>query len=521
MKFKAFISCLTVLGFFFAVSSLNGQDNSARTGQGWDIPATAKTIASWTGEQVFSDRKEIRARILSTKEDGCFIDAGSGGGVTVGQNFEVYEIPRDNSGEKVIGIVQVKWTRDDYSFCEPRGGLSMEDVTVQYFVRTSRAKPNLWVKSETSSGTVGPEFESLIRAVQNNLGASKNVNLITSEGDRSDFKLVLAPDPSGYSVRASIVAPDATITGSIVVNLLTGERITGRFRLDPSYIAKTASPFEHFLAPPGRRAVRIASGDIIPGSGDELAVLDGSDLWVYDLSGSQAKLLSSLSVSIPPADIRHRSDSGSLELIDLDGDGQVEVCIAPPGGSRGEIRTPKNDDWVLLAYLPYPARASATSIGGVLVAPFLSGVPAFDPQRIQWSFPLSENDPIPFNAGFAPVSVDMLPAATGEIPSVIALDIDGILHKILPNGTSTTFGGTWGDMVRVAESGDGPVIIVSSNDFFGDSLILLDPSSGKEFARFPSPGGPIIDIALGDIDRDANTEILVAVLDSDGIKIYF
>ena len=508
-------------GFFFAALSLSGQDNSARISQSWNISATAKTIASWAGEQVFTERKEIRARILSTKEDGCFIDAGSSAGVAVGQNFEVYEIPRDNSAEKVIGIVQVKWTRDDYSFCEPRGGLSMKDVTVQYFVRTSSAKPNIWVKTEMPSGESGPEFDNLVGNVRNNLGANKNVNVISGEGDSTDFKLVLATDPSGYSVRASIVAPDGTIAGSIVVNPLTGERITGKFRLDPSYLAKTATPFEHFLAPPGRRAVRIASGDIVPGSGDELAVLDGSDLWVYDLSGPQAKLLSSLSVSIPPSDVRHRSDSGSLELIDLDGDGQVEACIAPPGGSRGEIWNPENDEWVLLGYLPFPARTSASSIGAVLVAPYLTGIPAFDPAGLQWFFPLSENKPISFNAGFAPVSADVLPAATGEIPSVIALDIGGVMHKILPNGSSSAYDGIWGDIVRVANSANGAVIIVSSSEFIGDSVTLLDPSSGKELARYASPGGPIIDIALGDIDRDASTEILTAVLDSDGIKIYF
>jgi len=254
---------------------------------------------------------------------------------------------------------------------------------------------------------------------------------------------------------------------------------------------------------------------------DELAVLDGSNLWVYDLSRTEPQLLNSLTVSIPPGPVRHRDDGGSIQLIDINGDSLSEFCISPPGGIRGEIWGLQGDDWVLNEYLSYPPRAVDDIQGGVLVAPYTINSFALDPGQLKWEYPMSERESSRLSLNFSPVDIAVLPETRSGAPSLAALDTEGVL-RLLPNsGGVEILNGKWGDQMAVGVHRNSPIGILASPSITSDTLTLLDLYSGTVLWTFPVPGGPIIDIALGDIDRDGKSEIIVAVLEEEGVKIYY
>jgi hypothetical protein len=254
---------------------------------------------------------------------------------------------------------------------------------------------------------------------------------------------------------------------------------------------------------------------------DELAVLDGSNLWIYDLSRAEPQLLNSLTVAIPPGPVRHRDDGGSIQLIDINGDSLAEFCIAPPGGVRGEIWGLQGDDWVLYEYLSDPPRAVDDVQGGVLVAPYMVNRFALDSSQLVWEYPMSERESSSLSLNFSPVDIAVLPETRSGPPSLAALDTGGVL-RLLPNsGGAETLEGIWGDRMEIAVHRNSPVGILTSPSITSDTLTLLDLYSGTIFSTFPVNGGPIIDLALGDIDSDGKSEIIVAVLEQEGVKIYY
>jgi hypothetical protein len=495
----------------------------------WDISSTASALTEWASQSILAERLDISARILAVRQDGCYIDAGSQDGVTVGMIFEVYRVLQVGGPEEVAGEVQVAWTREDYSFAEPRGGLSLDQVSTLHFARLVNKAPAVAIIADTTEGAGGPDLDRLLQAVYGLLGVRGGVRPVLGEPGEPAWRLVIAPDAEGFTLRVSLARPGGEVSGTIALDPLTGERIQVRGWLDPSYLAGTHTPFEHFMAPPGRRSASIACGDVVPGTSklrletphEELAVMDGSDLWIYDLSMAEPRLVSSLSVSIPPGPVRHRDDGGALELVDLDGDGLAEICLAPPGAARGEAWELEGDNWVLLEYLPNPPRASDSRVGAVIVGPYLVDSPALDPSLLQWVFPLSERAPEAFAPGFALTDIAILPGSGGRLPEVVAVDTDGTLRIVSPPSDVRALDGVWGSCVAVAMSRNSPLVLATAPTLSSDVLSILDPYSEDVLAEFPCPGGPIIDIALGDIDGDGRTEILVAVLEEEGMRIYY
>jgi hypothetical protein len=488
--------------------------------KGWNFSATASTLAQWVAGILFAENLNIQAIVLSVREDGVFIDAGSVDGVTVGQVYEIYRAAHDTSPEEVAGRVQVAWVREDYCFANPVGQIDLSRVSTLHFARLIHVPPALTIVSDTSLGGDAAQLDQLIDATGAILIA-RTVKL-TGVGSREpSWRLVLTPDKEGQSVGASLTSPGGDIAGTIVVDPATGRRLANEAWLDPSYLSGTASPFERFLAPPGRRSVKIASGDLVPGGADELAVLDGSDLYVYDLSGAEPRLLNSLTVSIPPSPTRFREDAGSLELIDLDGNGVDEVCIAPPGGSRGEVWSYSGDTWVPLGFLPHPARTTAPGSGAVLVGQYLGDFPALDPAGLSWFYPLTQKEPVSLGIGFSPIAVASMPGATAQLPEILAINRSGILYRVSPGIEPLALPGSWGDCVRVAGDSEGAVGLLTKPSINSDVLTLVDPVDGNVLAEFPYPDGPIIDIATGDVDRDGKAEILIAAIHPEGVRIYY
>ncbi len=513
------------LGCLSLIAVSTGAAQSLHTKQAaqkdWDISATASMLAEWTSGSVVAERLDISARVLSVREDGCYIDSGSRDGVTVGQVFQIYRLPYSGGPEEVAGRVQIAWTREDYSFAEPVGSLDLNDVTTLHFARLVNLPPKVALISDTTEGGGGPELDRMLQAVYGLLEVRGAVAPILGETAEAAWRLVLTPDFEGSTLRASLSSPGGETAGTVLLDPYTGQRIEDRTILDPSYIAGTHTPFAHYMAPPGRRAVRIACGNVVAGAGDELAVLDGADVWIYDLSWSEPRLLASLRVSIPPGPVRHRSDTGALELVDLDGDGLDEICLAPPGASRGEVWEFEGDRGMLLESLPYPPRASDSSLRGVVVAPWLIDTAAFDPAHIQWVYPLTENESEYLAIGFPITDLASMPGGKSRLPDLIAAGPDGSITLLPRRAEPETIAGNWGHRIAVASHRSVPVVVATSRSLLADRLTILDPYSRQVLAYFDSPGGPIIDLALGDIDHDSKAEILAAVVDEEGVRIYF
>ncbi len=514
---RVVISVFIVLLPVIFLTPAPGQDQSSHE---WNISATASALVEWITGQIISDHLDISARVLSVRDDGCFIDAGSASGVSVGQVYEIYRSPHNGGTDEIAGEVQIAWTRDDYSFAEPRGGLDISEVTTFHFARLIHI-PHALGLIPRSVGTNEHEMDRLLQAVHAILSIRGSIHPIHGIPYEPAWKLTVTPDSEGLIIEASLSDPGGEIVGSILLDPVTGDRPPAQTMLDPSYLTGAATPFENYIAPPGRRTVKIASGNIVPGSADELAILDGSDLWIYDLSGTEPRLINSLTVSIPPGPVRHREDTGSLELVDPDGNGQMEICIAPPGASRGEIWKLSGDDWILLEYLPYPARAADLHTGGIIIAPWLIDSPALDPSHLQWIFPTAEREPIQINTGFPPVDIIPIPGSQSALPGLLALDNEGTLHLIPYRVQPGTLEGGWGNCMEVVMYSGDPIVLLTSPEFIDDKLTLLDLYSGSILAEFPIANGPIIDITFGDIDRDGKAEILVAVLEEEGVKIYY
>jgi hypothetical protein len=267
--------------------------------------------------------------------------------------------------------------------------------------------------------------------------------------------------------------------------------------------------------------VRIAVGKLVAGSGDELAVLDGSDLYVYEMSGAEPRLLNSFTVSIPPASVRHREDAGSLELIDLDGNGLDEICIAPPGGSRGEVWRLGGAEWAPVGFLPLPARAVAPQSMAVLVGQYLTGLPALDSTSLSWFYPLTQKEPTAVALGFSPIAVAAIPEATTRLPDLLAVNKSGALYRVPAQGPPVSIPGTWGDCIRTGITRSGAVAILTKPSLGSDELTIVDLATESVLATYPYPDGPIIDIAVGDTNRDGKSEIIVAAVHPEGVRIYY
>jgi hypothetical protein len=120
-----------------------------------------------------------------------------------------------------------------------------------------------------------------------------------------------------------------------------------------------------------------------------------------------------------------------------------------------------------------------------------------------------------------PVNIAVIPETRTGPPSLVVLDTEGVLRLLPYSGGSEALSGKWGNAFAVALYRNSPVGILTSRSITSDTLTLLDLYSDTVLAQFPVEGGPVIDIALGDIDRDGESEILVAVLEEDGVKIYY
>ena len=512
--------CFLTAMFILPVSATGTSVLHMQTDNNWDTRKTAAALAGWATDFILADLPDIVTRVLSTSDTGCYLEAGTVDGVNAGQVFEIYRVWHDGAPDEIAGQVQVAWTREDYSFCEPRGNLDLSEVTSFNFARIVHLPPVLALISDTSEGGGGPELDRLLQLTSSLIGQA-SVRTILGEPDENSWRLILTPDLFGLSLRASLINPGGETAAGIMLDPQSGTRISGAARLDPSYLSGNATPYEHNLAPPGRRAVRIASGNIYPGAGDELAVLAGSDLWIYDLSGPEARLLSTLSLTIPPGPVRHREDAGSLELIDLNDDGLMEVCVAPGGAIRGELWQLEGDEWAVLEYLPHPAHAVAASDGAVLVAPWLLTSPALNPRAMSWFYPLSERESESLTFNFSPTGIAVLPTIDRSNPVLLATDSNGSLYRIPIGEPIRQLPGEWGSCIKTGMGQNRPIALVTGPGLLSDSLKIINPIDGQIYGEFPLAAGVIIDIALGDIDRDNLAEIIVATLESEGVRIYF
>jgi len=514
------VSLLFASGQASALTSLQSKQSS---GKDWNISATASALTNWAVSQVLAYYVEISARVVSVAEDGsgCFIDAGQLDGVTVGMVFEIYRTAHGDDPGEIAGTAQIAWVREDYCFAESMGDLDLSRISTLFFARLVDIPPAVALISDTSEGGGGVDLDRLLQAIFGLFSVRRNIRPILGVPSEPAWRLTITPDFEGNTVRATLSEPGGEITGNIVIDPFTGERPPVYPWLDPSYIAGTATPFEHYLAPPGRRSVRITAGNIFPGAADELAILDGSDIWIYDLSRIEPRLLSSFSVSIPPGPVLHREDRGSLEPIDLDENGQMELCVSPPGGIRGEIWQFDGNTWVLHQYLQAPAREVDPRIGAVIIAPYLETVPAFDPAQLMWVFPTTESESSPVGAGWPVTDIAIVPGERTWLPPLVVTDTTGTLWYVDRRLEPRALDGRWGSCLKVAMNPDSPVVLITSVSVSDDILTLLDPYTGLVLAQFSMPDGPIIDLALGDIDHDGKSEILTAVLADEGVRIYF
>ncbi|HDS29772.1 MAG TPA: hypothetical protein ENN67_01885 [Firmicutes bacterium] len=486
----------------------------------WDITRTASTLASWTADFILGELPDISARVMSVRDDGLFLDAGALHGVVPGQVFEIYRVFHDAKPEEIGGQVQVAWTREDYSFCEPRGATDLTGISELYFARIVHLPPAIALIAGASPGAGSREVERVLDQTGSLLSKTR-VHTIYGETHERTWRLILTPDYSGSTINASLSNPAGEITANILIDPRTGLRISGQARLDPAYLNGSKSPFNRYLAPPGRRVVKVATGNIIPGVGDELAVLAGSDLWIYDLSGTEARLVSTLSVQIPPGQVRHREDIGSIVLIDLDDNGVMELCVSPPGGARGEVWRLDGDEWVLLGFLPHPARAVSHRNKSVLVGNYLVDSPAFNAGGLFWTYPLTDRANESATLSFPAADIAVVQSGERERTALVAVDLKGRLYHIVQNETPRQIPGEWGTCVRTAMSSSGPVALVTSPAITRDKLSIINISDGTILREFQLDSGVIIDVALGDLDRDNLSEIIIAALEPEGVRIYY
>jgi hypothetical protein len=155
------------------------------------------------------------------------------------------------------------------------------------------------------------------------------------------------------------------------------------------------------------------------------------------------------------------------------------------------------------------------------VGDYLDDAPALSQGSLQWFFPLSRKESIPCSLGFSPTSVAALPESGAGIPAVLAVDRYGTLHQVPPSGQAGTFDGKWGNCVGIARASSGPVALLTDPTLNADKLTILDIRNRTIVATFPHPEGPIIDIAVGDIDRDGRSEIIIAAIHPEGVRIYY
>lgn len=495
------------------------EQNKGGTGTRWEISGISFSIAQWAAGIMLTKGPEIKSVVLSTRDDGVFLDAGINKDVEVGQVFEIYRASHENKSEEIIGKVKVAWTREDYCFAVPFGQIDLSKVTTVHSARLVFTPPVLQIIPD-SSRSHDSRLNQLIVNITSLL-AAKSIQIANQNSNESVWRMHLALDEYGTILNVSLLSPGSTVASSVMFNLITGQKFGSEPWLDESYLDGTASPFAHYLAPPGKRLVRIASGNLIAGKGDELAVLYGSDLYIYDISGTEAKLLNSFSVSIPSVSVRHREDAGSLELIDLDDNGLDEVCVAPPGGSRGEIWSYNGHDWIPLGFLPAPARAVEPQLGAVLIGQYLDNAPAFNQRSLKWYFPLSDNRTADVFTGFSPLAVAAVSRTNQDLPDIIAVNRNGVLMRVLTNGQQVMLGGQWGTSIKMAYHRNGSVVLLTRPSLLKDSLVLVDSSSGAILAEYPYPNGPIIDIAVGDINMDGRSEIMTAAINPEGVHIYY
>jgi len=493
----------------------------AQTAVEWDVSATASSLTEWTLDHIMADVLDIDTRILSTREDGCFIDAGSEDGVAVGQVFEIYRSPHSGGPEEILGQVQVAWTRTDYSFAGPRSGLDINKVTTLYFARLIHTPPSVALVSDISEGYIGDDLDRLLQAVYGFLSVRHNIKPILGPPDEPAWRLIIMPDFEGTIIRATLTDPGGEIYGTLTIDPSTGERPPEQLMLDQIYLADTTFPFQNSLAPPGRRSVKIACGNIVPSPADELAILDGRSLWVYDLTTSEPRLLTSLNISIPPGPVRHREDAGSLVLVDLDNDGQDEVCLAPPGGEHGEVWDFSSDKWEHLEFLENPPRAADSRTGGILTAPWKLTSASLDNGLLKWVYPFSDQETTALRSSNSITDIAVVPSDASSLPDLVLSDLSGRLYYQTGESDGHFLSGTWGCPVDVAMVGKNPAVLATSTGITSDTLTIFDLKMENPLAVFPIPKGPIVDITTGDIDRDRKAEIIIAVLEEDGIKIYY
>ncbi|HEX9745565.1 MAG TPA: hypothetical protein VGB30_09070 [bacterium] len=513
LRARAIYLATFIAAVCFAIPTASAQSPS------WSISTTSSALSSWTENLLLAEFLNISTRVLSVKEDGCYLDAGSESGISVGQVFEIYRSAHDRSPETILGQVQVAWTREDYSFAEPLGNLKPDDITSLHFARSVNVPPTLIIQMDPALTERTGETATLIDAVILRL-QQLDIRAYTRTSERS-WRLTLLTDFDGAIIRATLFNITGEVVGTIVINPVTGERVRDELWLDPSYLTGAATPFEHFIAPPGRRQIKIACGNIYAAGGEELAILDGSDVWVYDLSGEEARLLDTVSIDIPAGPARFREDRGSLVTVDIDGNGHHELCVAPPAGIRGEIYRLESSGWVQLGFLDNPARSEGPWEGSVIMGSIGSNTPVFNSSSFKAVQPLSEDpaDEISLGAGI----IDIAHYQTSDSPfkGMITLDINGTLGVVPPGGERRELPGKWGISVTGANYSNGPLALVSSADFYGDTLSIIKIDNGTELESFRISSGQIIDITTGDIDRDNLAEIVVAVIEPDGVKIYY
>jgi len=487
----------------------------------WNTSALTETIVEWISGQVLAESPVISTRVLSLRDNGLFLDAGSSSGVVPGQIFIIYRTQHDGSGEVVSGEVQVSWTREDYSFAEPIGELDPDDVTTLHFARLVNVPPVVSMTTRTSSGDDSVMLNNLLNSLADSLSSGRQITAVVGLSGDPSWKLTLSARLEGTALGATLQDPSGQSSSSINLDLWSGAVLAARIWLDPTYIEGDSTPFANYMAPPGRRIVALEAGNVLAGPRDELVLLDGADLRIYDLSRAEPRLLTQLTVDIPPGPVRHRSDTGSISLIDLDRNGTTEVCLAPPGASRGEIWSFTEDQWVLVDFLTWPPHAADTDTGGILVAPWQVSRPSLEPFNTRWVYPLLDSEERITTIDISLTSMAVVPDSGGATPTVAGTTTDGRLMLFPPGGVGEAVPGTWGDRLEVAMYSDGPVGIVSSPWFTNDVLYIIDLYSGTVLAEFGVPDGVVIDVATGDIDGDSRAEIITAVLAEDGVRIYY